>query len=490
MQAIRMLVSTAATLAATAVAWAQAPDSSKKADPPAAVRRYRVTTSQVKYQKVEPAPAKKAQAPGATVIVDVPEADNAEVLHRVLRLTEGKANDPHREILTRLKAVAHESCVQCHAGGVTVRKDDALGLVVVAADETLRSQLKLDGKGLVVTSVEHGSPGDAGGIKEKDIVVALAGKPVGTVDEFQKWLKESGAGAAEGHRAPIVVKVVRAGEAKEVRVPPPGAPSLKVGPLKITAVRHQAAPSYWIGVAIGEADDTLRAHLKLDEGAGLVLTDVIKESPAAKAGLEKNDVVLSVDAKPLKEPGDLVKAVQAAKDEHSLTLAVRRAGDGLKVAVRPEKRKEPEVAAAGAILKDDQQPQAWVTTLAPLLNDNMHQLTWATPAQPGQTFFLNPMPAGGTQPYTLQLNAAVADAHKKAAEAANPQVVTILKDLEVLLRADVADRKVVTDLVKKAAAPPETLARIDAQLKALEAQVGEIKRSMDDLKASIKKEPR
>ena len=389
--------------------------------------------------------------------------------------------------------MANESCAQCHAGGVTVRKDDALGLAVVPADETLRSQLKLDGKGLVVTAVEHGASGEAGGVKEKDIVVALAGKPVATVDDFQKGLKESGVGAAERRRVPVVVKVVRAGEAKEVRVPPPGAVhALRVGPVRVAVARapQAAAPSYWIGVALGEVDDTLRAHVKLDDGGGLVLTDVLKESPAAKAGLSKNDLLLSVDGRPLKAPEDLVKAVQAAKDEHSLTLAVRRAGDGLKVAVRPEKRKETEFAATTIKeVKVGEHPQAWVAAVAPFLNDNT-KTTWTFPTQPGQgqTFLVNPAPAGGAQPFALQYHPVPADA-QKAAEAQNQQA-RVLKDLEVLLRAEAADLKVVTDLAKKAATPPEALARIDAQLKALEAQVAEIKRSMDDLKSSIKKEQR
>lgn len=547
MQANRMLVSTAAILAASAVVWAQDPDSKAKADPPGATREYRIIVNQAKDAKgttdgpSAPKPATATFAPpGATQRVRLLRAqeaargkegeagkgqmakaiinarvladDDAEVLNRVIRLHDDKANDPHREILLRLKAVASESCVQCHAGGVSVRNDEALGLSVVPADETLRSQLKLDGKGLVVTAVEHGTPGDAGGVKEKDIVVVVAGKPVATVEDFQKILKIGGVGggSAEARREPIVVKVVRAGETKEIRVPPPGMPSLKVGSLKITSVRHQpSAPSYWIGVAIGEVDDTLRAHLKLDEGAGLVLTDVIKESPAAKVGLEKNDVLLTVDGRPVKAPDDLVKAVQAAKDEAALKLAVRRAGDKLTVTVRPEKRKEvvapafPTPLQGFTELKVGEQPQAWVAQLLPFLDGQGNQINWATPGQPGLMYLWN-QPNQLNQPNAAQgfafhpYHALEADAQKKLAdaevkkvtEALNLQVSSLHQQLATRFQAEEAQRKAVVDLVKKAAAPPETLARIDAQLKALEAQVGDIKRSMDELKAAIKKEQR
>jgi hypothetical protein len=60
--------------------------------------------------------------------------------------------------------------------------------------------------------------------------------------------------------------------------------------------------------------------------------------------------------------------------------------------------------------------------------------------------------------------------------------MAIAKDLEAQVK------KALDDVAKKTAAPQETLLRIDAQLKALEAQLGEIKRSVEDLKGAIKKE--
>ncbi len=528
MRAARMLIATAAALAATAFAQAQDPDSTPKADPPAEARTVRIIVNEAKDDAAKgdgPAVAKpravnadpggtrrmqfirlqdairakegqsaKGQTGNAAITVraTAPADDHAEVLNRVIRLTEGKANDPHREILLKLKAVASESCVQCHAGGVSVRHDEALGLSVVPADETLRSQLKLDGKGLVVTAVEHGTPGDAGGVKEKDIVIVVAGKPVATVEDFQATLKGAGVGAVQSRREPITVKVVRAGEAKEIKVPPPGAPSLKVGTLKINAVRHQAAaPSYWIGVSIGEVDDTLRTHLKLEDGAGLVVTDVMKESPAAKVKLEKNDLLLTVDGKPLKAPEDLVKSVQAAKDEATLKLGVRRAGDRLTVAVRPEKRKETEVAASGTplqgytALKLGEAPQEWIAQVMPFLNDKEHPVIWATPGQPGPTYLLGqPSPPEGFRNFTFPPNYIPLDeAQKKAAEAEMKKVIDAVNG-----KVNAEYVRALSEWTKKAAVPAESLAKIDAQLKALEAQVGEIKRSMDDLKAAIKKD--
>ncbi len=49
-----------------------------------------------------------------------------------------------------------------------------------------------------------------------------------------------------------------------------------------------------IGIDAVPVDDALRSHLALAEGKGVVVSTVGKDSPAANAGLQKNDVLVSV----------------------------------------------------------------------------------------------------------------------------------------------------------------------------------------------------
>ena len=78
-----------------------------------------------------------------------------------------------------------------------------------------------------------------------------------------------------------------------------------------------AASRYWIGVKFfdfsEEASEALRSQLNLEKGRGLVVSDVVAESPAAKAGLKKYDVIVTVGEQPVGKPSELVKAVDAAK---------------------------------------------------------------------------------------------------------------------------------------------------------------------------------
>ena len=69
---------------------------------------------------------------------------------------------------------------------------------------------------------------------------------------------------------------------------------------------------FWIGVESREAEPDLRAQLGLDDGQGLVVVHVAEDSPAAKAGIKQHDVIVSAGEGKLRQPQDLVKAVEVA----------------------------------------------------------------------------------------------------------------------------------------------------------------------------------
>jgi Arc/MetJ family transcription regulator len=82
----------------------------------------------------------------------------------------------------------------------------------------------------------------------------------------------------------------------------------------------------WLGVAVEEAPDVLAAQLGLDPGVGLVVTYVATNSPAAKAGLKENDVLVEFDGQPLVHPAQLRKLVQVRKEGDIVKLTFYRTG--------------------------------------------------------------------------------------------------------------------------------------------------------------------
>jgi hypothetical protein len=110
----------------------------------------------------------------------------------------------------------------------------------------------------------------------------------------------------------------------------------------------------WIGMALAPADETLRAQLGLDEGTGVVVTAVVEDSPAAKAGVRKHDILVSVDEAPVAAAADVVKAVDAAGDK-PITVTLLRGGEKTTLEVTPEKRRptqpiEIEIGGEGGLV--------------------------------------------------------------------------------------------------------------------------------------------
>jgi membrane-associated protease RseP (regulator of RpoE activity) len=82
----------------------------------------------------------------------------------------------------------------------------------------------------------------------------------------------------------------------------------------------------WLGVGIEEASEALASQLGLAPGVGLLITYVAADSPAAKAGLKKNDVLVELDGQSLVHPAQLRKLVQVRKEGDSVDLVFYRTG--------------------------------------------------------------------------------------------------------------------------------------------------------------------
>jgi hypothetical protein len=126
-------------------------------------------------------------------------------------------------------------------------------------------------------------------------------------------------------------------------VDPGERPRIQIGLVEVAAEAEPLKPGdYWIGLACAAAGEALRAQLGLEEKQGLVVENVVPESPAAKAGVEVNDVLVSAGDQLLLKVQDLMGAVDRAK-ENTLTLEFYRAGKRKKIDVTPAKR--PDEAA-------------------------------------------------------------------------------------------------------------------------------------------------
>src|SRR5579859_7021468 len=82
----------------------------------------------------------------------------------------------------------------------------------------------------------------------------------------------------------------------------------------------------WLGISTREASEDLTSQLDLEAGVGLVVTYVGPDSPAAKAGLKKHDVLVQFDDQALVHPAQLRKLVRVHKQGDQVKLTFYRGG--------------------------------------------------------------------------------------------------------------------------------------------------------------------
>ncbi len=82
----------------------------------------------------------------------------------------------------------------------------------------------------------------------------------------------------------------------------------------------------WLGVSIQPITPDLAKQFSLTSEKGVLIGDVVEDSPAEKAGLKRGDVILELDGKEFSEPSALRNAVAAIPPGKEITLKILREG--------------------------------------------------------------------------------------------------------------------------------------------------------------------
>jgi serine protease Do len=117
----------------------------------------------------------------------------------------------------------------------------------------------------------------------------------------------------------------------------------------------------WLGVHIQGVDEDLAATLKLDAPKGALVAQVAPGSPAAAAGLEQGDVVLSYNGAAIEELRDLTAMVADTEPGADAEVVVWRDGEEQTLSVEiGQMTPDEEVVAAAPDQADDGTPRLGV----------------------------------------------------------------------------------------------------------------------------------
>lgn len=235
---------------------------------------------------------------------------------------------------------------------------EGMGAELTQADYSIRVQLNLpNDRGLVVTNVVPDGPAAKVGLQENDILLTLGETPLNEPKDLTVALKTA-AGRKEGADAetPLKLSLIRGGKPLTIQVKPESH-------VTVAAVAPEAKAEFFIGVPVNPVDETLRSHLDLPADTGLIVGDVLADSPAAKAKIVKGDILVSFDGNPLPNVETLRDKVQVTEGKPA-QIKLLRQGKPVEVTVSPERRKpDPEptggVARHGAGRIVNGAPMVW-----------------------------------------------------------------------------------------------------------------------------------
>jgi serine protease Do len=90
----------------------------------------------------------------------------------------------------------------------------------------------------------------------------------------------------------------------------------------------------WLGVVIQDITDDLARSFDLDKTEGILVAEVGDDSPAAKAGLTRGDVIISLQGKRLEDVADLRNRIAMTAPDSRVELEIIRNGRSKSITVR------------------------------------------------------------------------------------------------------------------------------------------------------------
>lgn len=231
-----------------------------------------------------------------------------------------KGNDNHRPArLVPLLVLLFTALllVQSGAKAVPISQGPTLGVVVRDTPFSRLEKLGL-GHGVTVAAVVNGSPAKNAGIALGDILVSLDGLPIYSPARLQWLVSQQQQGQTLSLRVHHEGSPV--GEGVDINVVLEPVAAAEEGSASADEENGQA----WLGVRMQPMTEALRTAYGVPRGQGVLITDVIRDSPAAKAGLRAGDVITRIDRRTIRSTRDIYRTIDFFDPGETVEIAIVR----------------------------------------------------------------------------------------------------------------------------------------------------------------------
>lgn len=257
-----------------------------------------------------------------------------------------------------------------------VQADDAspwLGVYTQSLDDDLRDGIDYRGEGVLVTRVVDESPADRAGLHKGDVIIRVDSETIGSSRALSRYIR----GRSVGSR--VQVQVSRDGTNRSFDVVLTARPDSDRGDSDrrrvyvygddddedfdfdfdfempdLEHLRELGDHSYHfapdvnqimvgtmgrarLGVRVESLNEQLGEYFGAPNGKGALVMEVVKDTPAEKAGIKAGDVITKVGSKRVEDASDLIDALRDA-GEGDVAVTVLRRGSSRSLTAKLEKR--------------------------------------------------------------------------------------------------------------------------------------------------------
>ncbi|HTR42729.1 MAG TPA: Do family serine endopeptidase [Pseudomonadales bacterium] len=200
-----------------------------------------------------------------------------------------------------------------HGGKVT---RGYLGVIPQDITPLLEQDFNLTSEnGALVGDVKSDSPADKAGMKSGDAITKFNGQAINNKNDLLLAVADCSPGQE------VSLTYIRDGKERTIKI------TLAARPGEVAQAQSNETDAL-DGVTVNDIDSDARQALQIpDDIHGALVTDVQEGCHAAEAGLQKGDVILSIDRHPVSSGDDAVKLSNAAKGTSILLKVWSREGD-------------------------------------------------------------------------------------------------------------------------------------------------------------------
>lgn len=111
----------------------------------------------------------------------------------------------------------------------------------------------------------------------------------------------------------------------------------------------------YLGVQLVDLTPELRRHFGSPEDAGVMISSVSEDGPAAAAGIEVGDIISAVDGEEVKSGGELARLVRAGEEGDTVVLDVWRDGRAITLEATLAERERPQLDIGPMLWTQDEE---------------------------------------------------------------------------------------------------------------------------------------